>query len=119
MNPIRQIEAMARSYVEGELTLSDLEEWLAPNLPLLFQLDESTLPSRLAACIELAIAEMDAEGLDERHVKKAIRELLPDEPLIAISLPAIPNVFADVVLSSNTTHGELVPELPEIRFVPA
>ena len=77
MDPAVEIENVARSYLDGKRTLSELEEWLAPNLPLLFQLDQSAFASRLAARIEGALAEMEAEDLGEDHVKKAIREMLP------------------------------------------
>ena len=77
MNPAVEIENVARSYLGGKRTLLQMEEWLAPNLPILFKLGDSEFAARLAARIELAIAEMDAEDLGEDHVKAAIREILP------------------------------------------
>jgi len=99
MNAEAEIESVARSYLAGERTLSDLEEWLAPNLPTLFQLDESAFASRLAARIEAAIAEMDAEGLGEDHVRDAICDVLP--PLTVVSIPA----DSDTTSNSNPPVG--------------
>jgi hypothetical protein len=105
MNPAIEIESVARSYLEGERTLSDLEDWLAPNLGFLFQLDQSAFASRLAARIELAIADMDAEGLGEDHVRHAIRDLLPEESLVdslrVVTFPDDLGDAADTVFSSN------------------
>ena len=113
MNPAAEIESIARSYLEGERTLSELEEWLAPNLPVLFGFPEYAFVSRLAARIELAMAEMDAEGLDEDHVRESIRELLPRNPLVLISIPAMRNTAAS---SDLVEQGQLA-EPPEIRLV--
>jgi hypothetical protein len=112
MDPAAEIESIARSYLDGERTLSELEEWLAPNLPILFQFPEHASVSRLAARIELAIAEMDAEALDEDHVRDSIRELLPLDPLVLVLVPTI----LDTAASSNLVEEERLPEPPEIRL---
>jgi hypothetical protein len=117
MNPAAEIESVARSYLEGERTLSQLEEWLAPNLPILFELPEYAFASRLAARIELAMAEMDAEGLGEDHLRNAIRDLLPAESVIVVILSAVPGAVADTVFSSNTVEQARLSEPPEIRVV--
>jgi hypothetical protein len=90
MNPAAEIESVARSYLEGERTLPELEEWLAPNLPILFHFPESDFVSRLAARMELGIAEMDAEGLGESHLKDAIGQLLHDRTAVMMITPAVP-----------------------------
>jgi hypothetical protein len=112
MNVIPEIESVARSYLEGELTLSELEEWLAPNLAILFQSSESDFVSRLAARIELAIAEMDTEGLGEDHVRDAIRDLLHPDSLVVVFATPVSNEPS----SSNLVELERLAEPPEIRF---
>jgi len=108
VNPVHDIESVARSYLQGERTLSDLEEWLAPNLPILFQFPESAFVSRLAARIEAAIADMDVEGLGEDHLKDAIRELLPESPATVVTSLFIPGAVADTAFSSNGVEQRLL-----------
>ncbi len=111
MNPAIEIESVARSYLVGERTLSELEDWLAPNLQFLFQLDASAFASRLAARIEGAIADMDAENLGEDHVRDSIRELLSAQSLanrlIVATLGSDPNDVADTAFSSNSSKDPI------------
>jgi hypothetical protein len=104
MNPAAEMESVARAYLDGGWNLSDLEEWLVPNLSILFALPESAFVSQLAASIMLAIAEIDAEGLSENHLRGSIRDLLPDKPVTVVVFPSSPDPLPDTVFTSNTVE---------------
>ena len=64
---------MVYSYLDQEITVEDLEDWLIPQLPFLLSLPKSSLFD-LVATIELGLAEMNSGALSE----EAFRDMLKD-----------------------------------------
>ena len=60
------------SYLRGEISLAELDRWMAPYLPVLMDAPDST-GGRLAGAIELAVAEFSDGFRTDRAIKQWLR----------------------------------------------
>ncbi len=68
--------ARATQYLDQQINLEDLEEWLFPRLPFFFSLPTDDAASKLASAIELGRAEMSSSLIEEDEFRESVRALL-------------------------------------------
>jgi hypothetical protein len=74
---------VAHSYLEGHLTLDDVQEWLVPRLGIFLIAPRST-PSELAGLFELGFADVAAGEADEKELQRLIGEFLREHQAIEL-----------------------------------
>lgn len=63
-------------YLEGEIDLEALEDWLVPLLPVFLSLPDDSTAAQLVGVIELGRAEMSNEIIDEDELRESIQSFL-------------------------------------------
>jgi hypothetical protein len=118
-----QLHEKVIRYLQDEIEIEQLEEWLAPRLSDFFQIPDSS-DARVVSTIELGLAEM-GDGilsLEEFHImlseelQKEIFTVLEAEPINSVSITGSSNqsnYFNAVTLErhSSPTIIVAVPEL--------
>lgn len=64
-----------RAYLNGDITLHDLESWIVPQLELLVA-ERGSMIYLLAGAIELGLAEMSIGDIDEEAFREQLRGFL-------------------------------------------
>jgi hypothetical protein len=67
-------------YLDHAISLEELEDWLLPRLPLLFQRPDS-LVARLAATVELGLAEISDNVTTEDEFRTLLEAAVQQEPI--------------------------------------
>lgn len=97
---------MLDRYLQGTISLDELEDWLVPRLPIFFGPMEHSSATDLVAGIELGLAEMSEGMRTEEEFRESVRQELQKMQIIRLdepkaistgsmnqSLPAIDSVF--------------------------
>lgn len=95
MDDSLDILRIARDYVDGTISLDDVQEWLVPRLGI-FLADPHSTASELAGLLELGFADIAAGEADEREFRDLISGFFREHD--SIQLPSA--VRTD---TSNTT----------------
>lgn len=74
MSPLEILDR-THAYLNGDITLHDLENWLVPHLELLLA-QRGSMTYLLAGAIELGLAEMSAGDIDEGAFREQLRAFL-------------------------------------------
>lgn len=102
-------------YVEGAITLEQLEDWLVARLVTLFRLPLSEpQATELVAAVELGLAEMSTGTRTEDEFRSLLRALLQRSQIIPLSYPAESPVTR--ATSSNETVLTGVSTAPDRVF---
>lgn len=97
------------AYLDSQISLQDLTEYLAPQLPRLFSLPEPP-ESYLAATVELGLAEMGSGAISEDQFRSDLHDALREyrKPVITIEW----SQRKPIEVSTGATNYGLFP-LPE------
>lgn len=71
MNSYLTLASTIRGYVQRQVTLRELEEWLVPRLPIFLE-NPDTEVGMLAGAIELNLAELQAGIITERTLRSRL-----------------------------------------------
>lgn len=89
MDPSLDIFGIAHRYLEGDLTLDGLQEWLVPRLGS-FLVDPHCTASELAGLMELCFADIGAGEADEEELRGLIGDFLrANETIVLASASAV------------------------------
>lgn len=72
-------------FVQGSITVSELEEWLVPQIPALIS-DPDSVEADLVSAIELGIAELQAGIRSNDDLILFLRQVLSENAVILINL---------------------------------
>ena len=72
MNSSNELISQLDDYLRRRITLSELESWVAPRLPVLLDAPDSVV-GRIAGAIELCVAELQAGLRTERTIRSSLR----------------------------------------------
>ena len=81
MDTALDILSRARQYLDRQLSLHELENWVVHNLDELLS-EPGTTPYELAGAIELGLAEISAGDVNEASFRSDIESLLADRTVI-------------------------------------
>lgn len=99
-------------YVEGVISLEQLEDWLVPRLPSLFRLPLTEPDATdLAAAVELGLAEMSNQAKTEDEFRNMLKALLGELTSVRAAYPS------DKVTVSESSNQTLV--MPAVQRVSA
>lgn len=101
MNSLELRNRIAR-FLEDEISLQDLEEWLVANIPELVRSPVS-LDSDLVAAVELALAEFDDGIRDLEGVKDYLRNAVHENNTIIITYPETETQIATTAVNRTAT----------------
>lgn len=73
-------------YLDNAMTLEQLEDWLVPRLPVLFQIPDAPI-ARLAATIELGLAEIGDGVIDEEEFRNLLQSAVREEATLTFFYP--------------------------------
>ena len=90
-------------YLASEITLRDLEEWFVPRLGELLS-DQYSNSYKLAGTVELGLAEMSIDDIDETSFRAMLREFLLTNPTISLNLSDVRTVTGSS--NSAATSGQ-------------
>lgn len=96
MNPGQQLLSWIGGYIEDEVSLAELQMWLAAHAQELALQDEAT--SELEAAAWVLISEWQAGHRDELEIRTELREIVRQVSGIATKreFAVLPSVFASV-----------------------
>ncbi len=72
-------------YIQKRISVTDLEEWLVPQIPLLIA-DPDSAESDLVAAIELGIAEFEAGIRSDENLVRFFEQVLSENNVISVNL---------------------------------
>lgn len=72
-------------FVQKRISISDLEEWLVPQIPVLIA-DPDSAESDLVATIELGIAELEAGIRSSEDLIRFFEQVLSENNVISVNL---------------------------------
>lgn len=87
-------------YLDHAITLQELEDWVIYHLPLLFQIPDSPV-ARLAAAIELGLAEIGDGVVDEEEFRNVLEAAVRQEVTLSFFYPS------DMPISESTSSNEV------------
>ena len=99
MDPSLDIFGVTHRYLEGDLTLDDLQEWLVPRLGS-FLVDPHCTASELAGLLELCFADIAAGEADEDELRGLISDFLrANETIVLASASAVQTATTNATVS--------------------
>lgn len=106
-------------YIDGDISLEQLEDWYVPRLPTLID-DEDSAESNLVASLELGLAELSSGVQSENELKEYLSEALSEVQveLRPIFLDPRDESIRWITGSSNETPNILSPMIFEGEPVP-
>lgn len=96
------------AYLERNISLEQLEEWLVPRLPFFFKPPYSSA-SELATEIEMGLAEIGDKTLTEKEFRTSLRDFFNRQITFALNYPDVSE--EDYEGSSNQSFPS--PSVPE------
>ena len=84
MDDSLDILRIARDYVDGTISLDDVQEWLVPRLGI-FLADPRSTASQLAGLFELGFADIAAGEADEDELRELVKECLRENETIQLA----------------------------------
>ena len=75
MNPSNELLSKLGDYLQAQISLRELNEWILPRIPTLVAAPDS-LAGRVTGAIELSMAMMKDGLTDERAIKRSIRRYM-------------------------------------------
>lgn len=95
----RLLSAIYR-YLDDAITLEQLEDWMLSQLPVLFQIPDSVV-ARLAATIELGLAEIGDGMIDEEEFRDLLQAALVQEVTLSFFYPT------EMAITESTSSDEV------------
>jgi hypothetical protein len=86
VDPSLDIFGVTHRYLERDLTLDDLQEWLVPRLGA-FLVDPHSTASELAGLLELCFADTAAGEADENELRDLIDDFIRTNSTIVLASP--------------------------------
>jgi hypothetical protein len=112
VDPSLDIFRVAHCYLEGDLTLDDLQEWLVPRLGI-FLVDPHCTASELAGLLEVCFADIAAGEADEDEVRDLIGDFLRTNEMIVLA-----NVVRTTTSNARASIQPLFAGIPRSTFNP-
>lgn len=85
---LRELHSIVEQYLEGSISLADMEDWLVPRLPILFHLPPMEPEATdLAADIEVGLAELSSGELSEGEFRNILRNLIAPVQVVYTEYP--------------------------------
>lgn len=107
-----QFLSVIDEYMEGAISLEQLEDWLVPRLPVLFRLPLAEPDAAdLAAAVELGLAEVSNQAKTEEEFRKMLKALLGELTSVRAAYPS------DKVTVSESSNQTFV--MPAVQRVAA
>jgi hypothetical protein len=112
-----ELEKMVLQYINCEITIEQLEDWLVPRLPVFLRLPHSS-DSDVVAAIELGLAEMSDEIRNEAEFREFLSDVLrehsttrvicPPEQLYSTATSSNNKVMSPILLSPSAEFAMMV-----------
>lgn len=83
MEDLAQFPAIVWDFLDGKLSLQELEDWLVPRLVLFLSVPYH-VASKLAGLVELGLAEMSIGHCSEDEFKASLKRFLQDQPALIV-----------------------------------
>jgi len=98
-------------YIDGIISLSNLEDWYVPRLPMLVT---SPYTEELVSTIELGLIEIGSGLKSEGEFKELLQEFIREHNTIRIQYPE-----TDIVISTSASNQPITPPMPGMPYVRA
>lgn len=98
-------------YLDGMISMSDLQEWYVPRLPMLLT---SPYGEELVSTIELGMIEVGSGLRSEDQFKELLREFIREHDIIRIQYAE-----PDIVISMGASNQPITPLIPSMPYVSA
>jgi len=108
---ISELQEQVFRYIDGIVSLSNLEDWYVPRLPMLVT---SPYTEELVSTIELGLIEIGSGLKSEDEFKELLQEFIREHNTIRIQYPE-----TDVVISTSTSNQSITPLVPGMPYVTA
>jgi len=108
---ISEFQEQVFRYIDGIVSLSDLEDWYVPRLPMLVT---SPYTEELVSTIELGLIEIGSGLRSEDEFKELLQEFIREHNTITIQYPQ-----TDVVISTSSSNQPITPLMPSMPYVTA
>lgn len=102
-----ELYSKVNDYVQHRASLWDLESWLVPRLPILASMPDSDA-GRLAAAIELYMAELQARLRAERSVRSLLSRYIAANPIVWA--PYLETPSHHTTASATSTEPTTIPQ---------
>ena len=106
-----ELQEQVFRYIDGIVSLSDLEEWYVPRLPMLVT---SPYTEELVSAIELGLIEIGSSLRSEDEFKELLQEFIREHDTIRIQYPD-----TDIVVSTSASNQPITPLMPGMPYVTA
>ncbi len=106
-----ELQEQVFRYIDGVVSISDLEDWYVPRLPMLVT---SPYTEELVSTIELGLIEIGSGLRSEDQFKELLQEFIREHNTITIQYPE-----ADIVVSTSASNQPITPLMPSIPYVKA
>ncbi|MDI7274918.1 MAG: hypothetical protein QME94_02960, partial [Anaerolineae bacterium] len=94
---------------ERQIGIEELEDWLAPRLLRFFQ-SPSSPDARMAAKIELGLAELDDGTITEDELRERLRDALRQQSTVALFVPRPPETEASAASETSDRGTVFTPK---------
>jgi len=108
---ISELQEQVFRYIDGIVSLSNLEDWYVPRLPMLVT---SPYTEELVSTIELGVIEIGSGLRSEDQFKELLREFMREHNTITIQYPE-----TDLVISETASNQPITPLMPGMPYVTA
>ena len=106
-----ELQEQVFRYIDGMISISDLEEWYVPRLPMLVT---SPYTTELVSTIELGLIEVGSGLGSEDEFREALKEFMREHNTIIIQYPE-----TDMVISTSASNQQITPMMPSMPYVRA
>ncbi len=108
---ISELQEQVFRYLDSIVSLSDLEEWYVPRLPMLVT---SPYTEELVSTIELGLIEISSGLRSEDEFKELLQEFMREHNTIRIQYPD-----TDIIVSTSASNQSITPLMPSMPYVTA
>lgn len=108
---ISELQEQVFRYIDGIVSLSNLEDWYVPRLPMLVT---SPYTEELVSTIELGLIEIGSGLKSEGEFKELLQEFIREHNTIRIQYPE-----TDIVISTSASNQPITPPMPGMPYVRA
>lgn len=106
-----ELQEQVFRYIDGVVSISDLEGWYVPRLPMLVT---SPYTEELVSTIELGLIEISSGLRSEDQFKELLQEFIREHNTITIQYPE-----TDIVVSTSASNQPVTPLMLSIPYVKA
>lgn len=100
---IGDLMSVVYNYLDHALSLEQLEDWIVPRLPLVFEVPESPV-AKLAGSIEFGLAEIGEGLIDEEEFRKRLEAAIQQQETLVFFHPA------DSPIIETASSNDALPE---------